>query len=90
VGAKSKGITGDVLLSLNRMGKQENVSLVDGRDWLLYPGLHWEKQKQKDSRMMVADTKQGSALKVLYPQCGTRRYLIHQHTIRPSKDCFLK
>jgi hypothetical protein len=64
VGAKSKGITGDVLLSLNcMMGKQENVSLVDGRHWLSYPGLHWEKQKQKYSRMMVADTKQGSTLK---------------------------
>ncbi len=35
---KQKGITGDVILSLG----STNVSLVDGREWRSYPGLHGE------------------------------------------------
>jgi hypothetical protein len=38
--AKTKGITGDVVLSLGKQGA--NVSLVDGRDWRSSPGLHGE------------------------------------------------
>ena len=44
-GPKTKGITGDVLLLLQNRSK--NFSLVDGRDWMSFPGLHGESlQKQ--------------------------------------------
>lgn len=36
---KSKGLTGDVVLILSG---DKNVSLVDGRDWRSFPGLHGE------------------------------------------------
>jgi hypothetical protein len=38
--AKTKGITGDVLLSVGDLSK--NTSLVDGREWRSFPGLHGE------------------------------------------------
>jgi hypothetical protein len=38
--AKPKGITGDILLSPG--GRATNMSLVDGREWRSYPGLHGE------------------------------------------------
>jgi hypothetical protein len=39
-GSKTKGITGDVVLSLGR--GRTNFTLVDGREWFSYPGLHGE------------------------------------------------
>ena len=39
-GAKVKGITGDVVLSLGN--GEVKVSLVDGREWRSFPGLHGE------------------------------------------------
>lgn len=45
-GPKSKGITGDVWLALGEV----NVSLVDGRDWRSFPGLHGEGSLQEAPR----------------------------------------
>lgn len=44
--AKLKGITGDVLLSVD----SQNISLVDGREWYSYPGLHGESISSTVSR----------------------------------------
>ncbi|KAG7346831.1 beta-galactosidase [Nitzschia inconspicua] len=44
-GPKTKGITGDVVLALGK--GERNASLVDGRDWLSFPGLHGETLLQK-------------------------------------------
>jgi hypothetical protein len=43
-GPKWKGITGDVFLRLGNNGK--NKSLVDGREWKSYPGLHGEQTRR--------------------------------------------
>lgn len=44
-GPKIKGITGDVLLSIG--SEAQNASLVDGREWLSFPGLHGETMFQQ-------------------------------------------
>ena len=41
-GAKTKGITGDVILHADDVEKKFNMSLVDGRSWQSFPGLHGE------------------------------------------------
>uniref|UniRef100_A0A448Z1T4 Beta-galactosidase galactose-binding domain-containing protein n=1 Tax=Pseudo-nitzschia multistriata TaxID=183589 RepID=A0A448Z1T4_9STRA len=41
-GPKHKGITGQVLLSQGK--NMKNISLVDGREWSSFPGLHGEKK----------------------------------------------
>eukprot|EP00536_Pseudo-nitzschia_multiseries_P012859 jgi/Psemu1/320345/estExt_fgenesh1_pm.C_5120011 len=50
-GAKLKGISGDVLLSPG--GNAKNISLVDGREWRSFPGLHGEQMmRDKPSKSM--------------------------------------
>jgi hypothetical protein len=44
-GPKTKGITGDVLLSVGR--GRTNFSLVDGREWFSFAGLHGETSLDK-------------------------------------------
>lgn len=55
---KTKGITGDVILSI---GNNLNVSLVDGREWRSFPGLHGE-SKGIVSRSHLIDKKFESAV----------------------------
>ena len=50
--AKVKGITGDVVLSSRSNG---NASLVDGRIWRSFPGLHGEKCFSRRGSMTRAD-----------------------------------
>ena len=52
--AKVKGITGDVLLSSSSTG---NTSLVDGRVWRSFPGLHGEKCFSQPGSMTRVDLK---------------------------------
>jgi hypothetical protein len=40
--AKEKGITGDVVLMASAGNQTFNTSLVDGREWRSFPGLHGE------------------------------------------------
>ena len=48
--AKTKGITGDVVITGNINGFHDNVftqSLIDGREWRSYPGLHGERGERR-------------------------------------------
>jgi hypothetical protein len=52
-GAKTKGITGDVVISGNVDGNHRGTfaqSLVDGREWRSYAGLHGERSGKQSSR----------------------------------------
>ncbi len=50
-GPKFKGITGHVFLFHEKTN--QNISLVDGREWRSFPGLHGEKSlKQNDLQLM--------------------------------------
>ena len=53
-GPKFKGITGQVFLF--HEGAKSNISLVDGRKWRSFPGLHGEKQlKRNHSESIPSD-----------------------------------
>mmetsp|Transcript_15495 Transcript_15495/g.17743 ORF Transcript_15495/g.17743 Transcript_15495/m.17743 type:complete len:949 (+) Transcript_15495:23-2869(+) len=46
-GPKLKGISGEVLLSGSE--KTKNISLVDGREWRSFPGLHGEREVDEEN-----------------------------------------